>query len=300
MELRQLKYFVKAAETLNFSDASKALHITQSTLSQQIHQLEDELDAKLFERNSHSMRLTDLGEAFLPAARKTIIEANASIDRIRDIQQLNVGEISIGSTYTFCPLLKETVLEFIKRYPGVKLNIFCKNMEELMEMLIKQEIDVALSYKPDIMPANVESHILFDNQLSLVVNKNHPLAKYTKIKIADLDKCIFAMPGYGTQARSAIDKILLFPDFTLNVKLEINEINVLLDLVKNTNMVTMLSQATANGLPGLVAIPLDLPGCTMEGSFHLLKDVYRKRITKEFLKLICENRFFGISMMNIF
>ena len=53
MELRQLKYFVKTAELLSFSKAAKALFITQSTLSQQIKQLEDELDMALFFRNNH-------------------------------------------------------------------------------------------------------------------------------------------------------------------------------------------------------------------------------------------------------
>lgn len=58
MELRQLKYFVKAAETLNFSEAARLLYVTQSTLSQQIRQLEQELDTMLFDRDSHNVRLT--------------------------------------------------------------------------------------------------------------------------------------------------------------------------------------------------------------------------------------------------
>ena len=61
MELRQLKYFVKAAEKLNFSEAAKALFITQSTLSQQIRQLEQEMNTQLFERNSHAVYLTESG-----------------------------------------------------------------------------------------------------------------------------------------------------------------------------------------------------------------------------------------------
>ena len=60
MELRQLKYFVKAAETLNFSEAAKALYVTQSTLSQQVRQLEDEIGIQLFERSSHNVILTTL------------------------------------------------------------------------------------------------------------------------------------------------------------------------------------------------------------------------------------------------
>ena len=66
MELRQLRYFVKAAETLNFSEAAKGLYITQSTLSQQIRQLETELDVQLFQRNSHEVTLTEAGAELLP------------------------------------------------------------------------------------------------------------------------------------------------------------------------------------------------------------------------------------------
>lgn len=61
MELRQLKYFIGVAETLNFSVAAKNLYITQGTLSQQIRQLENELGTELFERNSHNVRLTEAG-----------------------------------------------------------------------------------------------------------------------------------------------------------------------------------------------------------------------------------------------
>ncbi len=78
MELRQLKYFVKVAELLSFSKAAKVLYITQSTLSQQIKQLEDELDMALLYRNNHKVSLTEAGEAFLEGAKKTLAEAEDS------------------------------------------------------------------------------------------------------------------------------------------------------------------------------------------------------------------------------
>ena len=70
MELRQLRYFVKVAETLNFSEAAKALFVTQSTLSQQIKQLEQDLDTPLLIRSSHSVALTEAGMELLPFALK--------------------------------------------------------------------------------------------------------------------------------------------------------------------------------------------------------------------------------------
>lgn len=70
MELRQLRYFIKVAETLSFSEAAKALFVTQSTLSQQIKQLEYDLDTLLLERSSHGVTLTEAGRELLPCARR--------------------------------------------------------------------------------------------------------------------------------------------------------------------------------------------------------------------------------------
>ena len=94
MELRQLKYFVKSAEYLNFSVAAKHLFITQSTLSQQIKQLEYELGFELFLRNSRHIQLTEAGEEFLPFARKTILDAEDAVQRLHDLQHVKVGTLS--------------------------------------------------------------------------------------------------------------------------------------------------------------------------------------------------------------
>ena len=88
MEIRHLKYFVKIAETLNFSEAAKSLFITQSTLSQQIRQLEQEVNAQLFERNNHNVRLTEAGEELLPYARRTLQASQACLDRVQDLRDM--------------------------------------------------------------------------------------------------------------------------------------------------------------------------------------------------------------------
>lgn len=300
MELRQLKYFVRVAECLNFSEASRQLNITQSTLSQQIKQLEGELGVDLLVRDSHHVRLTDVGEAFLPQARRTLSAANTCKDRIRDIQQLGGGELNIGSTYSFLPLLKETVLQFIKQYPGVKLNICCHSMETLMKMLGEEKIDIALSYKsPDTHP-EITSHIMFDNRLAVVVSDTHPLSSQDNVRLADLERFPFAMPARGLQARNTFDRITQGLDYRFNVRLEINEVNVLLDLVRGSDrLVTVVSQAAVARTPGIKALTLDQTGTQMEGSFHILRDAYTKRATKEFLRMLCENRSYGMALMEI-
>lgn len=301
MELRQLRYFVKVAELCSFSEASRQLNITQSTLSQQIRQLENELNVELLKRDSHHVGLTDVGEAFLPQARKTLNDAATCIDRIHDIQQLGAGELNIGSTYSFMPLLKETVLQFIKQYPGVKLNICCHSMETLMHMLEEQKIDIALSYNaPGVYP-EIASHILFDNRLAVVVSDTHPLAAGNSVRLADLERFPFAMPAKGLQARNTFDRIVEGLDYRFNVRLEINEVNVLLDLVRSSDkLVTVVSQAAVTRTPGIKALKLDQAGTQMEGSFHILRDAYMKRATKEFLRMLCENREYGLALMEIF
>lgn len=174
MELRQLKYFAKVAETLNFSDAARQLSITQSTLSQQIKQLEQELNTQLFQRDNHKVVLTETGQEVLPYVQNTLHSAETCMERICDLQRLLVGTLNIGVTFTFSPILTETLLDFMRQYPKVKLNIFYKSMEELMDMLAQQKVDFVLAFKPTQMYDEIESHILFDNHLAVIVSDTHP------------------------------------------------------------------------------------------------------------------------------
>ncbi len=289
MELRQLKYFCKTAELLSFSEAAKALFITQSTLSQQIKQLEGELDAQLFRRNNHGVALTEIGMELLPYAKATLNKADSCIEHIRDVQNLMTGTLNIGVTYTFSPTLNETLLEFMKRYPNVKLNIYNKTMEELMTMLEKHDVDIVLSFKPTQTYDRIESHILFDNHLDVVVNKKHELASCRSIDLARLQQYEIALPGKGLQARNQFDIIVASKGYKFNCPIELNEVNILLKIVSGSNLVTILSEATIYGARDLVAIPIDAPGTQMEGCVHVLKDSYRKCSAVKFVKLLCES-----------
>lgn len=300
MELRQLRYFVTVAKLRNFSEASRQLNITQSTLSHQIIQLEGELGVELLVRDTHHVRLTDIGAAFLPQAEKTLSTAGSCIDRIRDVQKLETGELNLGSTYTFLPLLKETVLMYMQKYPGGKLNICCHSMETLLNMLRQERIDMALSYKPATIDPEIDSHILFDNQLAVVVSDTHPLAKSESVRLSDFEKFPMALPAKGLQARNTFDRLIEGAGYQLNVRLEINEVNVLVDLVRlSGRLVSVLSEAALAQTSGIKVLKLNHPDTQMEGSFHVLKNGYMKRTTREFLRMLCENRSYGLALMNL-
>ena len=290
MELRQLKYFVKVAELLSFSKAAKALYITQSTLSQQIKQLEDELDMALFFRNNHKVTLTEAGETFLEGAKKTLAEADDNKAKIMDLALGHRGVLNIGVTYSFGSILTETVLAFKKEFPDVQLNICYKNVLELMELVSDGELDFALSFRSSEKYESVESHILFDNKLCIVVREDHPLTRKSTVRLADLEEYELILPSIGLQARSAFDTIIAERNLNLKIAIEANEVYTILNLLKKSNYVTVLSETVVLEHTGLTTVEIDDAECSMEGCLHFCMNRYRKRSTEEFIRLLSETK----------
>ena len=288
MELRQLKYFVETAQTLNFSEAARNLYVTQSTLSQQIKTLEEELGTALFQRDSHSVSLTESGASLLPLAIRTLQDAMSCKDKIRDLQNMLSGELNIGVTYTFSPILTEAIKEFIKQYPNIKLNVFYKTMEELMDMLRHRSVDFVLAFRPSHPFEEIESHNLFEDQLSVIMRDDHPLASRTTLGLKALENYRLAIPAKGLQARNALEKYVSIENSGLNVSVELNDANILLELVQHNNLITILSNASVNNRKYLKAVPLDLPDNQMQGCIHALKRIYRKRSAEVFVKMLRE------------
>lgn len=288
MELRQLKYFVKVAETLSFSEAAKILCVTQSTLSQQVKQLENELGTQLLLRSSHSVALTEAGEGLLPYAQNTLRDAELCVERVNDLNRLSAGSLNIGVTYSFSPILTETLMTFMKMYPKVKLNIFYKPMAELMELLREREVDFVLAFRPTRPVEGVESHILFQNYLSAIVGTFHPLASKDRISLPELEKYDLALPSQGLQARNAFEHIAT-PYNKFRIRIELNEVNILLKLIRQSSLVSVLAEATIHNESGVKAIPLEIPDNEMSGCVHTLKDSYRKRSMQEFIRLLSES-----------
>ena len=286
MEIRQLRYFVRMAQTLNFSEAARSLYVSQSTLSQQIKSLEDELGTILFQRDSHSVSITEGGEMLLPLAIQTLQDSEACKAQMNDLKELLTGELNIGVTYSFSQILTETVRNFVREYPGVKLNIFYRNMAELMEVLRHREVDLVLAFKPDQPYDEIESSYLFGDKLSVIMRRDHPLADKESISLEELKRHRLAITAKGLQARNALEEYICIESSGLNICLEINEANILLDIVQDNNLLTMLSEASIRGRDLLKAVPLDLPHNQMHGCVHTLKRVFHKRSADAFVKML--------------
>ncbi len=300
MELRQLKYFVKSAEYLNFSVAAKHLYITQSTLSQQIKQLEFELGFELFLRNSRHISLTEAGEEFLPFARRTIQDAEDGVQRLYDLQNVKTGTLRVGVTYSLSTVLTEGVMSFMKEFPGIRLEIFYKTVDELLVLLREHKVDFILSYKPLFDAPDVDSMPLFENTLALVVAKEHKLAGRKKIKLQELPGIPLVLPSKGLQARMMLDKLLEGSSVQLTSNLELNETNILLQVVATGCYATILSTSAVFGKTRFRAIQLDEPGNVMEASLLSLKGAYQKNAAKEFIDILMNTEAVKRRLMNLF
>lgn len=300
MELRQLKYFVKSAEYLNFSVAAKHLYITQSTLSQQIKQLEFELGFELFLRNSRHISLTEAGEEFLPFARKTIQDAEDGVQRLHDLQHVKAGKLRVGVTYSLSTVLTEGLLEFMKAYPDIKLEVCYKTVNELLALLKERELDFILSYKPIFDAPDVESMSLFENALALVVAKDHPLAAKKRIMIQELADIPLVLPSHDLQARMMLEKLIAGKDVALSSRLELNETNILLQMVSTGSYSTILSTSAVFGNSRFKAIPIDDPANIMEASMLRLKGAYQKAAAQEFVKILLDTDAVKRRHLNLF
>ncbi len=299
MELRQLKAFIKVAETLSFSQAAKQLYLTQSALSQTVRKLEEELESPLFMRDNHGVALTEAGLTLLPHAKKTIEESEKCLCKLNELAGLKRGTLNIGITHSYRIISSDTINNFIKTYPGINFNIYYKSSEELMKMLEEKQVDIVLSYKTSDEFPLVESHNLFEVRLCAVVSRKHPLAKKEKVSLADLEHYTLVLPAEGMQARTLFDKIAADYHFHKQPRIVINEVTPLLSLVAFGNAVTILSSQSCLTKQETVAIPLDVEGAEMNGCFHILKESYLKASVREFIQMLCETHLLNLKMQSI-
>jgi LysR family cyn operon transcriptional activator len=288
MELRQLKYFVMSAEYLNFSEAAKHLYITQSTLSQQIKQLENELGFPLFLRNSRHIVLTEAGEEFLPFAQKTIQDAEDGVQRLCDLQNVKAGTLRVGVTYSLSSVLTEGLLRFMRQYPNVKLEICYETVNRLLELLKARKLDFVLSYKPVNEMPEIDTISLFENSLSAIVSSSHPLADRKNITLMELQHLSLVLPSRELQARMMLERLMEGKDFVLTSQVELNETNILLQMVSTGSYVTVLSASAVFGNKRFKAVPLDESGNLMEASMLTLKGAYQKASAKEFINILLD------------
>ncbi|MBP2653041.1 MAG: hypothetical protein H6Q73_610 [Firmicutes bacterium] len=189
MNIKQLQYFISAAEYSNFSAAAKNLNITQPALSKQIADLEAQIGLKLFDRNTRWVKLTAAGAEFLKEAIAIITETESAINYARLAANGNVGSLSIGFLGPFeREELPKLVSNFRHNYPRAALSFSKLSWGALTESLEASKIDVAFTMTQglhDLPGISFQLSRLF-YPLSVIVPDDHPFANKIKVHISEL------------------------------------------------------------------------------------------------------------------
>ena len=188
LDTHQLRVFLAAAETLNFSQAAKRLHMSQPSVTQHIRNLETHFEMQLFVRAGRKMTLTEAGVTLLPMARDLVLAAVRADETMDTLKQEIHGSLWIACTTTPGKYILPTIMaDFLKKYPKVEASISVSNRNDAMELLNEGKAQIIVSsvfsYHPDI-----EFHNFLSEPLVLIVPKNHPWTRRESINLDELRK----------------------------------------------------------------------------------------------------------------
>jgi DNA-binding transcriptional LysR family regulator len=186
MELRHLRYFIAVAEELNFSRAAVRLHIAQPPLSQQIRDLERDLDVQLFERGARRVRLTAAGEALLTEARATLAQSEHARLTAQRAQRGEYGTLEIGFlTSTTNARLAGIVRTFRREYPGVTLGLHDLSEVEILQRLRERRLHAGLlrGFAGD---SELAVEPVWREPMNVALPAEHPLARRSAVRLAQL------------------------------------------------------------------------------------------------------------------
>lgn len=211
MELHQVRYFLAVANTLNFTRAAEMCNVTQPALTKGVQKLEQELGGELIYRERQLTHLTDLGKAVLPMLERTLASTEAVRRRARQFQQKEVASLAIGlAPSVSAALVLEPIAEVRKFVPGLHVELREETAEDLFELLLEGEINVALVGDINDKPDRIDDWTLFAERYVAVLASSHQLADLPVIAVETLREATIL-------DRSNCDVVekfqhLLFPD----------------------------------------------------------------------------------------
>ena len=259
MELRHLRYFSTLAGSLNFTRAAERLHVTQSTLSHQIKQLEDELGTQLFDRSGKRVALTESGEGFLHHATRALQEIDRGLGALREDPKQAAGELHIGSTPTFnLGFIPDCIASFQQRYPGVRVIVEELAADLIVARLQQGSLDLGIAYRPAV-PGPLQFEPLYNEEMVLVVAQGHPLARRKRVRMVELHRLpmVLLTPSFAT--RQMLDECFRSCGAEPHVMAEINALAPIMGLVAKTQLAAIVAANAVLPHTGLHIVRLESP-----------------------------------------
>lgn len=259
MELRHIRYFLAVAETLNFTRAADKVHVTQSTLSHQIKQLEEELGLALFERVGRRVVLTESGQTFFEYAVPVLRQLDEAVAAVKDVPDELRGELRLAATHSFnVQLIPQCLSLFLQRFPLVRVVVEELSGDAICDGLVNGTLDLGISYRPSV-PRGLRFEPLYNEELKLIVPPDHPLATHKRVRMVELNGVRMTLLTARFSTRQMLDECFAAAGARPHIVAELNAISPMVQLVRRTGLCSVVSDNALKDEPGVVAIPLESP-----------------------------------------
>ena len=188
MELNEIRYFLALSRTLNFTKAAEACHVSQPALTRAIRKMEDELGGLLFSRERSNTHLTELGRLIEPHLVEVVTQTGEAKRTAARFLKLEKASLALGVMCTIAPV---KFVGFMARFkaenPGVDVTILEAVPDQLCDLLVKGELDVALMARPDGFPKPFRTLELFSERFVVACSAGHRFARKSNVAMAQLD-----------------------------------------------------------------------------------------------------------------
>ncbi len=248
MELRNLITFINVAEVGSFTKAAEQAGYSQSTVSFQIKQLEDELGCLLFERINHTITLTERGRELLSYAHRVIELTDEFKESLTNSENCS-GHIHIVTPDSVCEeMIHSHYIDFHKRYPSISLKITNADTSVMFDMLDHNEADAIITldshaYRKDYVIAKEEAL-----SMHFVTNSRSRFANIKDIKIKEIENEPFILTENGQGYRRVLDKELAKRSVNITPVLEIGRTDIITRILAESNMISYLPDFVTNEL----------------------------------------------------
>ncbi|WP_018935070.1 LysR family transcriptional regulator [Thioalkalivibrio sp. ALJ24] len=259
---RRLQVFLTVARQLSFTRAAETLHMTQPAVTFQIRQLEEQLEARLFDRNHNRVALTEAGELVRRYAERIFDTYGEMEAALRELKGA-AGALVIGASTTVAEYMLPSLLGAFRRaHPEIGIRLRVGNTVTVVGMVEEGSVDLGI-VEASVGQRNLEVQACFGDRLRLVVPPDHPLAGRVQVGVEDFIHAPFICREEGSGTREVIMEYLGQAGYDRNALrgcMELGSPEAIKGAVAAGMGVSVLSEAVVAkelALGELVAIPLD-------------------------------------------
>jgi len=279
-----MKYFVEVVNQHGMTNASKSLYIAQPTISKAIKDIEKELNMPLFDRSNRQLVLTDAGMVFYQKCKEILALYKDLPREINSLVGLETGHISIGlSAVMNMNKFIHILGEFHQQYPNVTYNLVENGGKMIEHQLINDEIDIGITTLP-VDQSIFHSLPLYQEELKLVLNQEHHLANYQKVKMAMLKDEDFILFNEDFYLNDKIIEAAKNAGYIPNTVSKISQWNFIENLLNAHLGVSILPENIVNLLDSnFKNITLEDPGMRWELGVIWKRDKYLSYATRQWI-----------------